>query len=113
MYLLHIQSDCCCYPYILIPSGMDRKKLKLEAYRVHDTAHRVSQKSIGLLKWIWKYYTDHEFRWKEERLAFTSEIKFYKSRNCYINFDAFSDLLAFGYLNMCTIEEAKNFMLLL
>lgn len=110
MSLLHIQTDCCRYPYILIPSGTNREFLQTKADRIHDGVHHTSQKRIGLLRWTWKYYTDYSFRWEEEQLAFTAEIIFYKSRNCYIFHDAFVNILFYGFLNMCTMKEAKKFI---
>ncbi len=110
IFLLHIQTDCCRYPYILIPSGLDRNKLKQQSVLIHDNSHRATAKAMGLFSFFWKYLTDDCFRWQEEQKAFADEIHFYKSKNCYIFHDAFVDALILNFTNMCNRKQADKFI---
>ena len=59
-----------CKPFIFISKKSDNIHTT-----VHEERHIVQQEEQGLLKFLWKYYTDKEFRYQMELQAYAAEIK--------------------------------------
>ena len=51
----------------------------------HENLHSKRQFKLGVSKWLWKYITDKDFKWQEEKLAYTLEISLKRKMKYKIN----------------------------
>jgi hypothetical protein len=60
------------YPNIYYPEGTD---IKLEPEIItHEKVHLKQQSEYGLLKWLWRYFTNKSFRLDQEAKAMAIEL---------------------------------------
>lgn len=62
------------YPWIFTPDGWDDP---LESWETidHECVHWVRQRDYGVSKWVFRYLTSWEWRYREERIAFLRDVK--------------------------------------
>lgn len=60
------------YPHIYYPEGADTK-LEPEII-THENVHLKQQSEYGLLKWMWRYFTNDAFRLDQEAKAMAVEL---------------------------------------
>jgi len=77
----------------------------------HERVHSFRQAKYGLTKYISKYATDGEFRWREEKLAAYVAISYLVSKGRTINIKRQASFLSGpAYCNMTTYKEAEIFL---
>ena len=95
----------CFKPFIVIPKSQKDNN----SYLAHENTHYKRQGFFPFL-WVFKYFTDKEFRWEEEKEAFTAEILSKKKDNKYVDYDRYKHILLNQYCNMCSEKEAYEFI---
>lgn len=58
------------YPYIYVPKGETD-----ESVLAHEIVHLERQKALGKWKWLWRYFTSREFRFREEVLGIVVQLR--------------------------------------
>ncbi len=82
--------------------------------KVHEETHVRQQEAMGKDKWWNLYFTNKEFRLKQEVEAYRNQIEFarvnYKRKYYEWLFDKLTTDMAVAYSGMCTKEEAIKLM---
>lgn len=98
------------WPFIFIPNRVVGT-IEESSYITHESTHCTRQAWWSPI-WVLVYYFSKKFRFNEELLAFTNELKNYLpkinefDREAYINKKALS--MSKIYNGMCTYDEALN-----
>ena len=90
-------------PVISIPPDVTTSRY--EALLAHEMAHYDRQGLFPII-WIFKYFTNKQFRLKEELIAVKAEIEKYRELHIPINLKSYAKALSTQYWNMVSFEDA-------
>ena len=94
-------------PFVFISKSV--KGLPIEPCKVaHEMTHYVRQGLFNLW-WLFKYFTDKDFRMQEETLAYRAQLQLaasYPDTDVPAYTKELATKMATGYWGMCTYEEA-------
>jgi hypothetical protein len=104
------------YPYIFVCPIFFRESSigEYQATLRHENIHLHQQYKTGLIKFLWKYLTNKEFRYQSELEAYKIDLKFYCDRGEAKNFAAANvarTLSSDLYHNMVTFQRAYSDLL--
>lgn len=99
------------YPYIYRPAHLD--PVNFQGVIAHEKVH-LERQAAGRWRWLWRWFTDRQFRLDEEVLGMAAEIRWCSSaveQMAILNSYAF-DLASSRYLHAApSVEVAKRLLL--
>ena len=102
--------ETCYIPknfYIQCQTIENFKRFNLPLY-LHENEHSKRQIEYGIYKWLYKYITNKRFKWEEEVIGFSIEIKKKKELNYPIDKEWYFKILK-NY-RMATDNQIKLFL---
>lgn len=93
------------YPDIFFPEREDPERYP--AIIAHETVHLVSQKAVGVKRWLWYYFTSKRFRFDEEVTAMRVELTYRSAEDQILRTNEMARQLSSSmYFWCCTYEQA-------
>lgn len=90
-------------PAVFIPPDVTTSRY--EALLAHEMAH-YNRQGLFPIRWIFKYFTNKQFRLKEELIAVKAEIDKYRELYIPVNLESYAKALSTEYWNMVSFENA-------
>jgi hypothetical protein len=99
------------FSFTLNPFIFISKKSDTPATMVHEEKHIEQQAKTGLIKFLWKYFTDKDYRYQVELEAYAAEIKSQPQGSDWISFYANCKLYGSFYKFDKSVEQIKEDLL--
>ena len=91
--------------------GNPKGSINRESLLRHERVHSYRQKKYGLTKYLYRYWTDKEFRWQEEQHALYACLTYKKKMKKHIYVKSLAHFLSGPvYCRMISYNKAKTFV---
>jgi hypothetical protein len=80
------------------------------AVLLHEQSHAARQAELGKWRWLRKYFTDTDFRRKEELAGWYIQLKHWQIKGIAINVSNVARFLSNNYLGIMSRSEAESWV---